>query len=260
MAWSVMIMLPKGGGDYRGIILVEVVWKLIAIIIKAWLNVSINFHDTLVHGFQAGRGTGTATIEAKLCQQMATMQQVPLFQIYLDLRKAYDALDWERCLEIVEACGTGKRFVRLIKSYWLKQKIVAKASGYHGESFSATQGVTQGDPVSPTIFNIMVDAVVRYWLSLVCGENVAANGLGYEVKEKYVIFYADHGLLLSCNQEWVQESFDILIGIFEHVGLRTNTSKTNAMICMPGHISGRQSDYAYERRMAGTGESYQARQ
>eukprot|EP00978_Attheya_sp_CCMP212_P042710 scaffold265092_cov51-Attheya_sp.AAC.1 len=34
------------------------------------------------------------------------------------------------------------------------------------------------------------------------------------------------------------------------------------MICTPGHISGRQSDYAYdyERRMTGIGESYQARQ
>eukprot|EP00978_Attheya_sp_CCMP212_P014987 scaffold38492_cov35-Attheya_sp.AAC.1 len=85
---------------------------------------------------------------------MATMQQVPLFQIYLDLRKAYDALDRERCLEIVEAYGTGKCVVRLLKAYWSKQKIVAKASGYHGEPFSSTRGVTQGDPVSPTIFNI----------------------------------------------------------------------------------------------------------
>eukprot|EP00978_Attheya_sp_CCMP212_P011354 scaffold28024_cov58-Attheya_sp.AAC.2 len=29
---------------------------------------------------------------------------------------------------------------------------------------------------------------------------------------------------------------------------------------MPGHISDRQSNYAYERRMTGIGESYQARQ
>jgi hypothetical protein len=259
MAWSVMVLLPKGGGDYRGIGLVEVIWKLIASIINARLKVTINFHDTL-HGFRAGRGTGTATIEAKLCQQMATIQQVPLFQIYLDLRKAYDALDRERCLEIVEAYGTGKRVVRLLKSYWSKQKIVAKAGGYHGKPFTATRGVTQGDPVSPTIFNIVVDAVVRYWLSLVCGENIAANGFGYEVKEKCVLFYADDGLLSSRKKEWVQESFDVLIGIFERVGLRTNTTKTQAMICTPGYISSRQSDDAYKRRMTGSGESFKERQ
>eukprot|EP00978_Attheya_sp_CCMP212_P034080 scaffold141091_cov56-Attheya_sp.AAC.1 len=35
MAWSLMILLHKGGGDYRGIGLVEVVWKLIASIITS---------------------------------------------------------------------------------------------------------------------------------------------------------------------------------------------------------------------------------
>ena len=29
---------------------------------------------------------------------------------------------------------------------------------------SGIQGVTQGDPLSPTIFNVVVDAVVRHWV------------------------------------------------------------------------------------------------
>eukprot|EP00978_Attheya_sp_CCMP212_P015422 scaffold39830_cov28-Attheya_sp.AAC.1 len=32
------------------------------------------------------------------------------------------------------------------------------------------------------------------------------------------------------------------------------------MICTPGHISGRQSDYVYERRMTGSGDNFQTRQ
>eukprot|EP00978_Attheya_sp_CCMP212_P026821 scaffold88940_cov68-Attheya_sp.AAC.2 len=109
----------SGSGNYRGIGLVEVIWKLIAIIINArLLKVTINFHDTLhLHGFRDRRGTRTATIKAKLYQQMATMQQVPLFQIYLDVCKVYNAfLDREGCLEIMEAYGTGKRVVRLLKA------------------------------------------------------------------------------------------------------------------------------------------------
>jgi hypothetical protein len=259
MAWSVMVLLPKGGGDFRGIGLVEVIWKVVAIIINERFKSTISFHDTL-HGFRAGRGCGTATIEAKLCQQLAAVDQVPLYQIYLDLRKAYDALDRERCLEILEGYGTGRRIVRLLSNYWKKQRIVAKASGYHGDPFGATRGVTQGDPVSPTIFNIVVDAVVRCWLSQVCGADAALSGLGYEVKNKCVLFYADDGLLAGRKKEWVQDGFDVLIGLFERVGLRTNTGKTKAMICMPGHISGRQSDEAYERRMTGNGDDFRERQ
>ena len=50
------------------------------------------FHDVL-QGFYLGRGTGTAVFEAKLLQQLMDMRGVVLFEVFLDLRKDYDALD-----------------------------------------------------------------------------------------------------------------------------------------------------------------------
>ena len=52
---------------------------------------TIEFYPCL-HGGLAKRGTGTATIEAKLAQQLAWVEQEPLYQVYLDLRKEYDHL------------------------------------------------------------------------------------------------------------------------------------------------------------------------
>jgi hypothetical protein len=111
--------------------------------------------------------------------------------------------------------------------------------------------------MSPTIFNIVVDAVVRQWLSHVCSNAVAMDGLDYEVGEKYFLFYADDGLVAAMDKDWVQESFDTLINLFERVGLRTNTQNTKVIM---GHISGRQSDYVYELRMTGSGDNFQTRQ
>ena len=59
------------------------------------------FHDFL-HGFLAGPGTSTATIEAKLLHQLAALREEVLYVIFLDLQKAYDALGRSRCLEILE--------------------------------------------------------------------------------------------------------------------------------------------------------------
>ena len=44
--WSTAVLLPKGGGDFRGIGLTEVIWKAIAIIIDDGLSSSIKHHDS----------------------------------------------------------------------------------------------------------------------------------------------------------------------------------------------------------------------
>ena len=54
-----------------------------------------------------------------------------------------------------------------------------KAGKLFGRTFSIERGVTQEDPVSPTIFNIMVDAVVRAVLSEVCRPQEAHHSLGW---------------------------------------------------------------------------------
>ena len=68
-----MALVPEGNRGYRGIGLVEVVWKLVATIINLRLAASISYHD-LLHGFWAGRGIGTATLEDKLIHQLASMR------------------------------------------------------------------------------------------------------------------------------------------------------------------------------------------
>ena len=78
---------------------------------------SIKFHDCL-HGGLAKRGTGTATIEAKLHQSMVWHDQCPLYEIYIDLKKAYDALDRERMLNILAIYGVGPKVLALQKHFW----------------------------------------------------------------------------------------------------------------------------------------------
>ena len=63
--WKAVAMILKGRKEYRGIGLVEVMWKVVAAILHRRLVTSITYHDFL-HGFRAGRGTGTANLEAKL--------------------------------------------------------------------------------------------------------------------------------------------------------------------------------------------------
>ena len=106
-------LYPQGVKDYRGIGLVEVMWKVVVMILNLRFTSSITYHDALC-GFRAGRGTGTATLGAKLLQHFTAMREEVLYVIFLDLTKAYNALDRSRCLEILEDYGVGPSDRRLL--------------------------------------------------------------------------------------------------------------------------------------------------
>ena len=71
--WKVVVIIPRGGRYYYGIGLTEVVWKVVTVILHFRLTISIDFHEVL-HGFWAGPGTGTTSLEAKLPQQLMAMR------------------------------------------------------------------------------------------------------------------------------------------------------------------------------------------
>ena len=74
-------------------------------------------------------------------------------------------MDRSRCLEILEGYGVGPNSRRLLTTYWRGLTMVARATGYYRTAFGGDRGVTQGDPLSPTIFNVVVDAVVRHCIN-----------------------------------------------------------------------------------------------
>ncbi len=73
MSWMIVILLPKGGGDYHGIGLLNPIWKVIEKVVVYWFT-ALKLHDCL-HGGLPRRGTGTAIMEAKLQQQHAWAEQ-----------------------------------------------------------------------------------------------------------------------------------------------------------------------------------------
>ena len=126
--WQALVLIPKGGGDYLGIGLVEVVWKLVAMILNCCFTASITYHESL-HGFRAGHSTGTTTLEVKLIQQVTAMREEVLHAIFLDLHKVYYALDRSRCPEILEEFGVGPRALSLLRRYWEQLHIVSRVGG-----------------------------------------------------------------------------------------------------------------------------------
>jgi hypothetical protein len=257
MCWVVTVLIPKGGGEYRGIGLLEPIWKVLERVMDIRLE-KIILHDSL-HGCLAGWGTGTGIIEAKLAQQLAHLEQTPFFGVFIDLKKAFDAMDRGRCLAILALHGVGPQMLRLIRNFWETATNVCRAKGNYGRPFKASRGVTQGGPLSAKLFNIIVDAVIREWMRQM-RETLDDSG-GYltdQIEALFAIFYVDDGYIASRDAEFLQEALDILVETFKRVGLATNTKKTQAMVCTLGKIRVQLPTDSYRRLREGVAAGEEA--
>ena len=95
-----MVLLPKGKEEYRGIGIVEVLWKVCTVVVSFCLKKSALLHDAL-HGFREGRGMGAVTLKATLSQHLSRFSHDPLLQVFLDVRKVYGLMYRGWCLEIL---------------------------------------------------------------------------------------------------------------------------------------------------------------
>ena len=89
------------------------------------------------------------------------MREAVLFEFFLDLQKAYNALNQDRCLGILVTYRFGPRKIQLLQTYWVRLIMVARAKGYFGPPFKGYLGMTQGDPLSPTLFNVVILSRIR---------------------------------------------------------------------------------------------------
>ncbi len=193
-------------------------------------------HNSL-HGCLVSQGMGTGIIEAKLAQQLAHLEQTSFFGIFINLPKAFNAMDCGRYLEILTLHWVGPKMLCLIHNFWDSATYVCQAKGNYGRPFKAGRGVTQEGPLSAKLFNILVNVMVWEWMRLMRATiNDADGNLAECIEGLFTVFYANDGYIASCNTEFLQEALNILVKTFKRIGLTTNTKKTQAMVCTPGRI------------------------
>ena len=92
LGWKILILIPKGNAETLGVGVLEFLCKMMKALIYTSINNLVTLHDFL-HGFCAGRVTGTAIMELNLAQELVSVDQDPLLLVLLDLIKSYDNLD-----------------------------------------------------------------------------------------------------------------------------------------------------------------------
>ena len=59
--------------------------------------------------------------------------------------------------------------LRILQTYWVQIHMASKAGVHYGPVLQSRFGVNQGDPLSPTIFNVVFDTLIRHWAIVIRG-------------------------------------------------------------------------------------------
>lgn len=71
-------------------------------------------------------------MEINISQELESVDQDPLFLVFLDLRKIYENMDHGRLLQTLAGYGAGPKLRGLLVSFWLGQEVVTRKRGFHG--------------------------------------------------------------------------------------------------------------------------------
>lgn len=114
----------------------------------------------------------------------------------LDYEKAYDEVNWEFLLDILRKRGFGDRWIGWIKLILESGSVGVSINNVDGNFFHTGKGSRKGDPLSPILFNLVVDVFTKM-LQKASNNDLIIKGLGENLVENGVISlqYADDTIL-----------------------------------------------------------------
>jgi hypothetical protein len=194
------LILKKFGAvelkDFRPISLVSGVYKIIAKVLANRLRrVVAKIISNPQNAFVNGRQILDSVLLANECLDSRIKSGEPGLLCKLDIEKAYDHVNWDFLLYMLRRCGFGERWYSWIAHCISSVRFSVLVNGTPYGFFSSSRGIRQGDPLSPLLFVIVMEAfsklfsisVQRGFLS---GFSVGSNSNGV-VNISHLLFADD---------------------------------------------------------------------
>ena len=161
-------------------------------------------------------------IDLQVLIEKTIEMDVPAFVILIDYSKAFDSISQVQMFEILSEMGFPKLLVALLEALYNDQSAVIRWNGRHNSAFKIERGVRHGCIISPHLFNLYTESVIR---------EADIDEMGINIGGKLVsnLRYSDDTALCANSQEEAER----LIGKVNTIGkarlLQLNVKKTKLL-------------------------------
>lgn len=150
--------------------------------------------------------------------------QCNLYLTFVDYTTAFDSIFRDKIWDLLRAADIPPKLIKLIRAQYDGFQCRVLHNSRLSEPFSPKTGVRQGCLLSPLLFLLVIDSVIRNALD---GEH---RGIQWTFDSHLEdLDYADDICLLSTRRSDMQSKLDDLVANSANVGLKVNTGKTKAM-------------------------------
>ena len=239
--WRMAAIVPiyKGKGDkhmcsnYRGISLLSIVGKIYG---RVLINRIREGTDGCLReeqcGFREGRGcVDQVFVVRQVCEKYLAKGR-DSFWAFMDLEKAYDRVDRTALWSVLGFYGVGGKLLAATQSFYRNSRACVRVGNRESESFEVKVGLRQGCVMSPWLFNLFMDGVVRE-INARLGERglglIEGNGGRNWVLNQ--VLFADDTALVADSEEGLQQLVTEFGRVCNRRKLKVNVGKSKVMRC-----------------------------
>ena len=231
-----LVLIPKKQSveDFKDLRPISLVGGLYKILSKVLANRIKRVMDKVIsksqNAFVEGRQILDAVLIANELVDSSLRRKKCGLVCKLDIEKAYDSISWEFLYQVLDRMGFGSRWLSWMKWCFFTASFSVLINGSSAGFFQSSRDLRQGDPLSPYLFVIGMEALSCLINRAVDGNYLSgsrvANGRGEDLSISHLL-YADDTIIF-CEDDLEQLKFLswILMWFEAMSGLKINLAKS----------------------------------
>lgn len=218
---------PLDCASYRPISLLPVDFKIISKLIARRLE---SLMPKLINpdqsGFTKGRYASDNIRRLINIIDHSTLSKQQVVILSLDAEKAFDRVEWPYLIQVLQKFNLGDNCIKWIKSLYNDPQAIIAINGTFTNNFSLTRGCRQGCPLSPFLFNLVIEPLAE-----TIRTNKEISGIKIKRLDNRISLYADDILIyLTEPNKSIPPLLENLKRFGSVSGYKVNLQKTGAMM------------------------------
>ena len=152
-------------------------------------------------GFRKGRGTKDQIANIRWIIKKAREFQKNIYFCFIDYAKAFDCMDHNKLWKILKEMGIIDHLTCLLRNLYARQEATVRAGHGTTDWFPIGKGVCQGCILSPCLFNLYAEYIMRN-----SGLEEAQGGVKIAGRNINNLRYADDTTLMAESEEELKSS------------------------------------------------------